>query len=189
MRFDSKEQFEQLIKDKLNELSQSHNWNAENLLELKDYISSTNNHITYLMGEKFLEQLNSSTSEANFNYPEMNNNGYDLAFSLNESSVWIVAEIKGNIPCCSNKTRYGAQQKEKISNDIKNLTKNKSTSQITNEQFKDAYKFLVLLKNNKAAIEALIKRKESYNIKILENNHFNLSELNTETIYIVLIDL
>ena len=191
MKFDSKEQFEQGIKDKLSDLCSKTTWASEDLLSLKEYLHPINNHITYLMGEMFLAQLNTSTSEANFKYPEMNNNGYDLAFKLNRIDAWIIAEIKGNIPCCSNKTRYGAKQKEKIKIDIENLEKNKSTSQITDEQFKDAYKFLVLLKNNEHAIKNLIDSDglKEYKFDICESNSINLTELNKDTIYIVLIDL
>lgn len=184
-KFKSPEEFEDRIKGQLSELCNKDNWTSKDLLSLKEYLYPINNHITFLMGKKFLTLLNTSTEDANFNYTEMNHNGYDIVTKINGSLI--VAEIKGNIPCGKN-DQYGANQKKSIKKDIDNLCelKSKGKNQV-NElgKFGDAYKCLVLLENNSDAIEDLIDD----NFVILKDNNITFENLHKDKINIVLINL
>lgn len=154
MKFNSPIEYETELRKQLQMLSDKNDWSAEDILSLKEYIYPINNHISYLLGKKFLDALNIPTD--NFKYTEMNNNGYDIELEYN--GEWIVAEIKGNIPCGNNNT-YGAQQKEKIKENIGcllNLNK-KTKAKISKEIFDNAYKFLIILENNRNAIKNLEK--------------------------------
>ncbi len=189
-KFESPEEFKNEIKGQISKLCKKSNWTSEDLLSLKEYLYPINNHITYLMGRVFLKNYFGIEKEtAYFQYSKMNDNGYDIAAKINESLI--IAEIKGNIPCGKNK-KYGANQKKSINNDLENLCKLKDKGKKQIEKlgkFEDAYKFLVLLKNNNVAINSLIKKLSDRNFVILEDDKINLENLEKENIYIVLIDL
>ena len=163
MEFKSSEEYENKLKSQLKDfLNKSDSWSPEDFLSIKSYLFPINNHITYLLGKKFLDTL--SIPDDNFKYTDMNNNGYDLEIFFKDKLI--VAEIKGNIPCGSNGT-YGAQQKAKIKENLDCLCdKSKKTkSNLTVEEFNKAYKFIILLDNNKAAMENLSKNANKKEIK------------------------
>ena len=173
MTFKSKEEYEVELKSQLkNFLDKSDHWAPEDFLSIKNSLFQINNHITYLLGKSFLDAL--SIPDDNFKYTDMNNNGYDLEIFLGDKLI--VAEIKGNIPCGPNGT-YGAQQKAKIKENLDCLCdKNKKTkSKLSVEAFNNAYKFLILLENNKNAIENLSKNANKKESKYLLHYPNNIS--------------
>ncbi|MBR4891324.1 MAG: hypothetical protein IKU15_08575 [Clostridia bacterium] len=185
--------FEKKLKAQLSDLSKKGDWNTKDLLSLKGCLYPINNHITYLMGMAFLKKYFGITKEPEyFQYSKMNNNGYDIAAEINGSLI--IAEIKGNIPCGTEDQEgnklYGANQKKSIEKDIENLNnlKDKGKKQIEKlDDFANAYKCLVLLKNNETAINHLIKINNlSSNTVIIDSNNINLEK---GKINIILIDL
>lgn len=163
MKFKNRNEYEEMLKSQLKDfLSKSDNWQPEDFLSIKGYLFQINNHITYLLGKSFLDAL--LIPDDSFIYSDMNNNGYDLEIFFEDKLI--VAEIKGNIPCGTNDT-YGAQQKAKIKENLDCLCdKNKKTkSKLSIEEFNKAYKFLILLENNKTAMNNLSKNANKKEIK------------------------
>ena len=113
------------------------------ILELKNILKKVHTHITYLMGEQFFEIL--GIENLDFKYSRMNDHGYDIVTTYNKKRL--LAKIKGNIPCKENKTIYGGNQKTGIKKDIDNLLNGKADNRIdiSSDEFKDAYKCLILL--------------------------------------------
>lgn len=162
------------------------------ILELKNILKKVHTHITYLMGEQFFEIL--GIENLDFKYSKMNDHGYDIVTTYNKKRL--LAEIKGNIPCKENKTIYGGNQKTGIKKDIDNLLNGKADNRIdiSSDEFKDAYKCLILLENNRSAIENYTgnlnnhtEYKDKFKI-IYDNSNIN-KELSNEQINIVFVDL
>ena len=163
MNFTSSKDYENKLKSQLESfLNKSEDWKPEDFLSIKGYLFQINNHISYLLGKAFLDAL--GVSNDSFKYTDMNNNGYDL--EIFEDDKLIIGEIKGNVPCGKNNT-YGAQQKDKIKEnlDCLNDKSKKRKSKLTIEQFDEAYKFLILLDNNKEAIKNLEKNENKKSTK------------------------
>ena len=136
------------------------------ILELKNILKKVHTHITYLMGEQFFKILGIE-KDPDFKYSKMNDHGYDIVTTYNKKRLLaeikgnipckedktiynkkrLLAEIKGNIPCKENKTIYGGNQKTGIKKDIDNLLNGKADNRIdiSSDEFKDAYKCLILL--------------------------------------------
>jgi len=188
MKFDTPKEFESKIKDELPKLCSNDKWCFNDLLSLKEYLHSINNHITYLMGRAFLNKCFGIEEECEleyFKYTEMNHNGYDIVAKIKDSLI--IAEIKGNIPCGKD-DKYGANQKNSIKKDIDNLKIQKTTGkkQINDlSNFEDAYKCLVLLENNSDAIKDLIDD----NFVTLKDNDITFENLQNDKINIILIKL
>ena len=162
------------------------------ILELKNILKKVHTHITYLMGEQFFEIL--GIENLDFKYSKMNDHGYDIVTTYNKKRL--LAEIKGNIPCKENKTIYGGNQKIGIKKDIDNLLNGKADNRIdiSSDEFKDAYKCLILLENNRYAIENYTgnlnnhtEYKDKFKI-IYDNSNIN-KELSNEQINIVFVNL
>lgn len=162
------------------------------ILELKNILKKVHTHITYLMGEQFFEIL--GIENLDFKYSKMNDHGYDIVTTYNKKRL--LAEIKGNIPCKENKTIYGGNQKTGIKKDIDNLLNGKADNRIdiSSDEFKDAYKCLILLENNRSAIENYTgnlnnhtEYKDKFKI-IYDNSNIN-KELSNEQINIVFVNL
>ena len=160
------------------------------ILELKNILKKVHTHITYLMGEQFFEIL--GIENLDFKYSKMNDHGYDIVTTYNDKRL--LAEIKGNIPC--KEDIYGGNQKTGIKKDIDNLLNGKADNRIdiSSDEFKDAYKCLILLKNNCSAIENYTgnlnnhtEYKDKFKI-IYDNSNIN-KELSNEQINIVFVDL
>lgn len=163
------------------------------ILELKNILKKVHTHITYLMGEQFFKILGIE-KDPDFKYSKMNDHGYDIVTTYNKKRL--LAEIKGNIPCKENKTIYGGNQKTGIKKDIDNLLNGKADNRIdiSSDEFKDAYKCLILLKNNCYAIENYTgnlnnhtEYKDKFKI-IYDNSNIN-KELSNEQINIVFVNL
>ena len=163
------------------------------ILELKNILKKVHTHITYLMGEQFFEIL--GIENLDFKYSKMNDHGYDIVTTYNDKRL--LAEIKGNIPCKKEETIYGGNQKNGIKKDIDNLLNGKADNRIediSSDEFTDAYKCLILLKNNLSAIENYTgnlnnhtEYKDKFKI-IYDNNSIN-KELSNEQINIVFVNL
>jgi len=121
----------------------------EDFVGLKKAISNINNIVTLLVTERFIDFLQNnhiiSDEQArqmhqDVNQTHANTNGFDVEC---DGPVKIVAEVKCNIPVEA--TAFGAAQEESIMEDILHLTTSKSKSNLTKEQIRDYYKFMVLL--------------------------------------------
>ena len=161
------------------------------ILELKNILKKVHTHITYLMGEQFFKILGIE-KDPDFKYSKMNDHGYDIVTTYNDKRL--LAEIKGNIPC--KEDIYGGNQKTGIKKDIDNLLNGKADNRIdiSSDEFKDAYKCLILLKNNCSAIENYTgnlsnhtEYKDKFKI-ICDNSSIN-KELSNEQINIVFVNL
>lgn len=189
MNFTSSKDYENKLKSQLESfLNKSEDWKPEDFLSIKGYLFQINNHISYLLGKAFLDAL--GVSNDSFKYTDMNNNGYDL--EIFEDDKLIIGEIKGNVPCGKNNT-YGAQQKDKIKEnlDCLNDKSKKRKSKLTIEQFDEAYKFLILLDNNKEAIKNLEKNENKKSTKYLLHypNEISWHCFKKDMINIIFIDL
>lgn len=146
------------------------------------------------MGEQFFKILGIE-KDPDFKYSKMNDHGYDIVTTYNKKRL--LAEIKGNIPCKKEETIYGGNQKNGIKKDIDNLLNGKADNRIediSSDEFKDAYKCLILLKNNRSAIENYTgnlnnhtEYKDKFKI-IYDNSNIN-KELSNEQINIVFVNL
>lgn len=183
MKFTSSKDYENWLKSQLESfLNKSEDWKPEDFLSIKGYLSQINNHVSYLLGKAFLDAL--GVSNDSFKYTDMNKNGYDL--EIFEDDKLIIGEIKGNVPCGTNNT-YGAQQKHNIKEDLdglKDISK-KRKSKLTEEQFKKAYKFLILLDNNKKAFKNLANS-ENYSLEYPDE--ISWDRFDQEKINIIFID-
>lgn len=146
-------EYEKILRKTLKTILNKNSWHPCDILELKSVAQSINTHITYLMGEEFLNKL--ALPKDNFKYIDMCKNGYDIEVT-SANGKQIVAEIKGNIPLGD--IKYGATQKDGVIGNIKDLTegKRKAITHKTKDSLKDVYRFLILLDNNRAAITNLI---------------------------------
>ena len=156
-KFENPDEYSEKLRDTLTKVVNKKPWDANDILEIKNVVQSINTHITYLIGAKFADNLGKDiNSIESFKYNKMCNNGFDMEFAIEGKKI--VAEIKGNIPVNSKSESYGANQKNGIEKDISYLTngKKKNTDYTTAESLKEAYRFLILLENNKTPIQKLI---------------------------------
>ena len=201
-KYQSAQAYEDALRKTLTDLANK-TLTPKELLEIKKITHGIHTHITYLMGKKFLESIVSNDDmaqilEEDFIYDEMCNNGFDIELSYNNKKI--VAEIKGNIPVCNNKT-YGANQRDSITKDIDYLIYGKNKSKGYKpvggsplESLKDACRFLILLKDNETAIRTLIenlknKNEEKYNDLFYFPENLCWEEFPPQTINIIFIDL
>ena len=161
--YQTPEEYELDLRKTLTSLTQNQSWDSRDMLGLKNIAQSIHTHITYLIGKKFLSDLN--LPQDNFKYADMCKNGYDIELQ-DVNGKQIVAEIKGNLPL--NGTTYGAEQKRGIIDNIKDLTIGKSKAMHkTEESLENVYRFLILLDNNENAINNLINnlcKRNKYNL-------------------------
>lgn len=147
--------------------------NISQMIELKHNVHDVNNIITLLVTYLFIKKLNDQYKFANtLNINDIENkpnaNGYDLIY--NTGKCLIVAEVKCNLPCGENNT-YGAKQKEGIIKDLRGLVDFKSKNVRDESQkailgkndFKDAFKFMVLIDGNQDAINQVLDDINNYN--------------------------
>ncbi|NOT91026.1 hypothetical protein [Ferruginibacter sp.] len=177
--------------------------NSNNFIELKRVLQDINNILTLKLSFKFIDEL-----QRHFNFSEEwnsrnkekidrvnpNTKGFDIKI---DTPIKIIAEIKCNVPCNSNGTRFEAAQKREIFKDAHKLMHK------TLDETKEYFKFLVLLDNNNlnGAVTALLNYKAQKTNQERENrmlvkdlmkvfeNTFKLDELSTNFIYIYKLSL
>lgn len=164
------------------------------LINLKKAVATINNIVTMqttcnfakLLQERgFITSDQLSTLLEHIEKTNANSNGYDVEFEDEEDKI--VAEVKCNIPVKEN--AFGSAQKNGIIKDINGLISGKSKSTINTDKF---FKFMVILNDPenhaKTAMEDLIKNQAfDYNIEELPEKKHKLSQLATNTIYVVYI--
>ena len=192
-KYETPEEYEKDLYETLRKLL-NEDRTAENILTLKKIMHGVNTHITYLIGEKFLESLSDKPIKE-FQYKEMCSNGFDIELEIDGKPI--IAEIKGNLPL--NIESYGAQQRDGIIKDIGYLTngKLKSKNHKPGKPIKNVYRFLILLENNRNAIQHLINnlcKKGTYNhnfFKIEDSSPINRSLANykQDVINVIFIEL
>lgn len=197
----TKEEFLRELKEYLTELLEKEKWTPKDLLGLKSKIYPVNAHITYLLGEKFLNSLKIDPEEVGFEYKKMYDNGFDIEIE-DYNGVSIIAEIKGNIPVENDGEKYGSQQKDGIKKDIEGLTNGKSKSKKFKEgqMSKGVYKFLILLESNRKAFENLKnnlckgrgKNKAKHTTEeffVCQSKDYTLSDFKPDIINVIFIEL
>lgn len=192
-KYETPEDYEKDLYETLSKLINADK-SAENILNLKKIMQSVNTHITYLIGKNFLESLGIESIKE-FQYKEMCNNGFDMEFEIDGKQI--IAEIKGNLPL--NIESYGAQQRDGIIKDIGYLTngKLKSKNYKPGESFKNVYRFLILLENNRKAIQNLTNnlcQKRTYNRDFFKfedssQNNRSLDDYKPDVINVIFIEL
>ena len=187
-KFETPDEYVSDLKKAIKKLADNENWCSEELLKLKSLIYPVNAHISFLMGEKFLNMFNLPTDI--FIYKNMYDNGFDIALEYNNDIY--IAEIKGNIPCGKDGNYYGAKQQEGIEKDINYLLHGKTKQErhnIKNLQELidngDIYRSLILLSNNKNAFMKLQEKRNDINFNIYNDT----KRLEKDIINIIFLDL
>lgn len=125
-------------------------FSVEDLLRLKQALSSVNNLVTTFLTFSFADYLHDIKLIDDKQLPLLRNkidstnpnaNGYDVCFQYEDVSI--VAEVKANVPASSDGKRYGGAQLRALIKDIEGLWEGKgSVDKKTHER---SYKFMVIL--------------------------------------------
>lgn len=173
------------------EIHLKENIQLSDLLELKMAVSPINNLITKELTRAFINRLFKwdKISEAQRNAAiellettNANANGYDFVME----SPQIVAEVKGNIPCNREGTRYGANQKKEIVKDLIGLKEGKKKG--GDLPLNEYVKFMVMLDTH-GAYEAMKNlTKGMTDIKLVAEK-VDIDMGDAQTIYVLFISV
>lgn len=124
---------------------------VEDLLRMKQTLSSINNLVTTFLTFSFadylhdIELINDTQLQKLRNKIDKtspNENGYDVCFKKDED-VSIVAEVKANVPASTDGKKYGAAQLQALIKDIEGLSEGKGS--VNEKMLEHSYKFMVIL--------------------------------------------
>lgn len=143
------------------------------MIKFKTVSKDIDNILTLMVAYRFVEKLQGITLNKTKPFEQItpkvidarpNANGYDIVYKKDD--LILVAEIKCIMPCENNNTTYGAEQKEGIIKDLTGLVKIKDKAieqkQIEEQEFNNAYKFMVLIDGNQTAMNQILEQINKY---------------------------